>query len=65
MEITDSEKTAQATIEKWMADGDTKEEAIDRWQQITYTRLPEIIKNLIKESQDAMRMVSWECSNKC
>ena len=42
--------TAQATIEKWMADGDTKEEAIDRWQQITYTRLPEIIKNLIKES---------------
>ena len=50
MEITDSEKTAQATIEKWMADGDTKEEAIDRWQQITYTRLPEIIKNLIKES---------------
>ena len=49
MVISDSELTAQNTIEKWVADGLTKQEAIKRWEQITYTPLPEILKSLIKE----------------
>ena len=50
MEITDSELTAENTIEKWMVDGLTKAEAIDQWEKITYTPLTDRIKNLIKES---------------
>lgn len=42
--ITDS---AQDTILKWMLDGDTKEQAIYRWESITRTRLPDVIKNSI------------------
>ena len=44
------ELTAQDTIEKWMRDGLTKEESIARWEKITYTKLPEIIKSLIKRA---------------
>ena len=49
MTITDSELTAQNTIEKWISDGLTKQEAIDRWEKITYTKLPDLLKNTIKE----------------
>ena len=49
MEISDSELTAQNTIKKWMEDGLSKKESIKRWEEITYTKLPEIIKNTIKE----------------
>ncbi len=42
--------TAQETISKFMADfEETEEEAIKRWESITHTVLPEIIKALIKE----------------
>lgn len=47
--MSDSELTAQNTIEKWISDGLTKEEAIKRWEQITFHKLPEILKSLIKE----------------
>ena len=40
---------AQDTIKKFIKDGDTKAEAIERWQQLTHCSLPEIIKNTIKE----------------
>ena len=52
MELSDSELTAQKTIERWIAYGLTKKESIKRWEQMTYTPLPEIIKNLIKEERN-------------
>ena len=40
---------ATDTIKKWMEDGLSKKEAIKRWEEITFHKLPEIIKSLIKE----------------
>ena len=42
--------STQEIIEKWMADGDTREEAIQRVERILYCRLPETILNTIKEA---------------
>jgi len=44
--------TAQGTVEKFMIDfEETEEEAIKRWESITHTVLPEIIKALIEEEK--------------
>jgi len=41
--------SVQEMIEKWMADGDTKQQAIERFERITYCKIPEVILNTIKE----------------
>ena len=45
---TKLEQTAQDTIEKYMADGLTLKEALDKWEKITYTVLPCQIKDLVR-----------------
>ena len=40
--------TAQETINKWIDDGDTREQAIRRWKALARIKLPEIIRPLIK-----------------
>ena len=47
---TKLEQTAQDTIEKWMRDGLSLERAVDKWQSICHTVLPDHIKDLIKEN---------------
>ena len=41
--------TAQDTINKWIGDGMTKEEAIGKWQSIMRIPLPDIIRPFIKD----------------
>ena len=47
--MTEYPDNAVSTIEKWMKDGLTLNEAVDKWQSITYTVLPDQIRDLIKE----------------
>ena len=48
---TKLEQSAQDTIEKYMADGLSKKEAVDRWEKITYTVLPDQIKDLVRRDK--------------
>jgi len=45
--------TAQVTIIKWMKEGATLQEALERWQSITHNPLPEIIKSKLMEEINA------------
>lgn len=43
------ELTAMDTIEKYIADGLSEKDAVDKWERRVYTRLPDQIRDLIKE----------------
>ena len=42
-------QTAQDTINKWIDDGLSKEEAITKWEAFMWTKLPELIRPFIKD----------------
>ena len=48
-EVYETEQTAQDTIEKYIADGLSKKEAVDKWEKQVYSKLPDQIRDLIKE----------------
>jgi len=41
--------TAQDTILKFMGDGDTKQQAIERWEGIVRAKLPQTLYNIIPD----------------
>lgn len=42
-------QTAQDTINKWIGDGYTKEQAIAKWESFMHISLPDIIRPFIKD----------------